>query len=227
LRCAALTGDVEEQSKTEKNINSAWLGLGMEFAGFDRNARPLQHASPALSRGGLGHSEVSLGDEDRSLDALLGEFRRDCAVQDSPDAASVNYYRRGGLDQTCPPAEAPSSAFRADDPGRRYLTHAGVRVRSKAEKIIADLLTDSGLQYLYEPIVRVNGCQFRPDFYLPGVGVFYEHFGYDSESYLRAAETKLVRYHQAGVPLIYTTFNDEPDIEDVIVDKLAEVALSR
>ena len=107
------------------------------------------------------------------------------------------------------------------------MTHAGVRVRSKAEKIIADLLTDNGLQYFYEPVLRVEGYTFRPDFYLPGLGVFYEHFGYDTETYLRAAEVKLARYHQAGVPLIYTTFNDEPDIEDVIVDKLAEVALSR
>jgi hypothetical protein len=26
---------------------------------------------------------------------------------------------------------------------------------------------------------------------------------------------------QAGIPYMYTTFNDETDIEDVIVDKLA------
>jgi hypothetical protein len=107
------------------------------------------------------------------------------------------------------------------------MTHAGVRVRSKAEKIIADFLTENGLQYFYEPVLRVHGCRFRPDFYLPKLGLFYEHFGYDTEPYLRAAEAKLTRYHQAGVPFIYTTFNDEPDMEDVIVDKLAEVALSR
>ena len=38
-------------------------------------------------------------------------------------------------------------------------------------------------------------------------------------------ELKLARCYQAGVPFMYTTFSDEPDIEEVIVDKLAEATL--
>jgi len=65
----------------------------------------------------------------------------------------------------------------------------------------------------------------RPDFYLTDYALPYEHFGLNTEPYLHAAELKITHYHQAGVPFIYTTFRDEPDIEDVIVDKLAEATL--
>ncbi len=65
----------------------------------------------------------------------------------------------------------------------------------------------------------------RPDFYLTDYALPYEHFGLNTEAYLRAAELKIARITRAGVPFMYTTFNDEPDIEDVIVDKLAEATL--
>ena len=34
------------------------------------------------------------------------------------------------------------------------MTHAGFRVRSKAEKIISDFLTQSGFKFLYEPVLK-------------------------------------------------------------------------
>jgi len=55
--------------------------------------------------------------------------------------------------------------------------------------------------------------------------LLYEHFGLNTPEYLQAAEAKIRNYHQAGIPFMYTTFNDEPDIEDVIVDKLALATL--
>ena len=105
------------------------------------------------------------------------------------------------------------------------MTRAGFRVRSKAEKIIADFLHLEKLAFLYEPLLQVGRHRMRPDFYLTEYALPYEHFGLNTESYLRAAELKLARYHRAGVPFMYTTFHDEPDIEDVIVDKLAAATL--
>ena len=109
--------------------------------------------------------------------------------------------------------------------GRRYMTQAGFRVRSKIEKIIADFLSRSQLGFLYEPCLKFSTHIVRPDFYLTEYALPYEHFGLSTPDYLRAAEIKIATYHRAGVPFIYTTFNDEPDIEDVIVDKLAEATL--
>jgi len=65
----------------------------------------------------------------------------------------------------------------------------------------------------------------RPDFYLTDYALPYEHFGLATPDYLHAAEIKIAAYYRAGVPFIYTTFNHETDIEDVILDKLAEATL--
>lgn len=101
------------------------------------------------------------------------------------------------------------------------MTRAGFRVRSKAEKIIADFLTVEGFSFLYEPLLRVGGEYLRPDFYFPNLQLPYEHFGLDTPDYLRRAEIKIARYVMAQLPFVYTTFNDETDLEDVLTDKLA------
>lgn len=83
----------------------------------------------------------------------------------------------------------------------------------------------SGLKFLYEPVLNVGGVRMRPDSYLTDYVLPYEHFGLNTPAFLRAAELKITRYHEASVPFIYTTFCGEPDIEDVIVDKLALATL--
>ena len=137
---------------------------------------------------------------------------------------------RGSLQPDCASARerqvnAPENAsdFGPDEweHGRKYITRSGIRVRSTIEKIIADFLTASDLTFTYEPKVKIGNLFVRPDFYFPEYGLLYEHFGLDTPEYLQAAEVKIRNYQQAGIPFIYTTFNDEPDIEDVIVDKLA------
>ena len=105
------------------------------------------------------------------------------------------------------------------------MTQAGFRVRSKIEKIIADFLSRSQLGFLYEPRLNLGTHILRPDFYLTDYSLPYEHFGLGTPDYIRSAEIKIAAYYRAGVPFMYTTFNDEPDIADVIVDKLAEATL--
>lgn len=78
----------------------------------------------------------------RSLEDTLRAFRQECAE---------NTEKR---------------LYQNWESGRRYMTQAGFRVRSKAEKIIADFLTKSGLRFVYEPRLRVAGVLMRPDFYL-------------------------------------------------------------
>jgi len=105
--------------------------------------------------------------------------------------------------------------------GRKYKTKMGVRVRSKIEKIIADFLFEKGIRFSYEPIVTVAGWRFRPDFFLPDYGgLIYEHFGLDDDAYQRVAQSKISLYRRSGARFTYTTFADEPDIEDVLTNKL-------
>lgn len=113
----------------------------------------------------------------------------------------------------------PSSEW---ETGRRYMTRAGFRTRSKVEKIIADFLYIEGFKFLYEPLLQIGDGWISPDFYFTELQLPYEHFGMNTPEYRLRAETKIVRYVGAGIPFVYTTFNDEPDLEDVLTEKLVE-----
>lgn len=108
----------------------------------------------------------------------------------------------------------------------RYKTKAGIRVRSKIEKIIADFFSDQCIDFEYEPRLRLGTYVVHPDFYLPEFQVYHEHFGLNRSEYLEKARLKILAYRRAGVRFFYTGVADEPDIEDIIVDKLADVPLS-
>ena len=102
----------------------------------------------------------------------------------------------------------------------KYMTKSGVRVRSKAEKIIADYFTDHRIWFIYEMPLRIGGLCLRPDFYLPDYDMVHEHFGLDEEGYRRAAEAKISQYQRHGIGFSYTTAADEADIEQVLTMKL-------
>lgn len=52
------------------------------------------------------------------------------------------------------------------------------KIRYGREQVFADLLTSQDKEFYYQPAVfHVNGIQYRPDFYTPEDGVFYEVAG--------------------------------------------------
>lgn len=85
-----------------------------------------------------------------------------------------------------------------------YYSNAGVRVRSKSELIIANLLEQYGVPYKYEkPIVLEGLGQVRPDFVCLNMHTrkefIWEHFGMmDNAAYANKNITKLNIYQQNG-----------------------------
>jgi hypothetical protein len=133
-----------------------------------------------------------------SLDELLRRFRTETQVAQPLLTANSRFSR---VFQT----HRHDAWGNSWNSGRRYMTQAGFRVRSKAEKIITDFLDKSGLRFVYEPPLRVAGVLMRPDFYLTDYTLPYEHFGFTSADYLHDAELKIATYYRAGVPFMYTT----------------------
>ena len=200
--------------ETKKHIKEGHLAFRMvpfRYAASEAVYHPPAQPQPLVVRGNA--SAVY-----PSLDELLRRFRTETQVAQPLLTANSRF---SGVFQTHP-HDAWENSWNS---GRRYMTQARFRVRSKAEKIITDFLVKSGLRFVYEPPLRVAGVLMRPDFYLTDYDLPYEHFGFTSADYLRDAERKIATYYRASAPLMYTTFNDEPDIEDVIVDKLAEATL--
>ena len=83
-------------------------------------------------------------------------------------------------------------------------TYGGIRVRSKSELIIANMLEQYGVPFKYEKPLQLRGMgEVRPDFSCLKVKsrkeVIWEHFGMmDNLTYANKNVTKLACYHQNG-----------------------------
>ena len=87
----------------------------------------------------------------------------------------------------------------------RYLTQKGEYVRSKSEKILADLFFKNEIPYTYEPAVELsNGTCVYPDFALLNVRtrktIFWEHFGLITDGeYAKKTLHKLSAYERSNI----------------------------
>ena len=109
--------------------------------------------------------------------------------------------------------------------GQIFMTKSGIRVRSKIEKIIADFLFVQRIRFVYEPIVNLGGFYLMPDFHLSDFEVFIEHFGRTDKQYRNSMEAKLRRYERFKIPVVATYPSDEPDIEEILIQKLRTVGV--
>lgn len=88
-----------------------------------------------------------------------------------------------------------------------YETNNGELVRSKSEKILADLFHQYGIVYGYEPeVILYNGQKAFPDFVLLNIRerktYYWEHFGLASDaSYSEKNLEKLAKYEKSKIVL--------------------------
>jgi len=84
----------------------------------------------------------------------------------------------------------------------KYVTLRGDKVRSKSERVIANMLFKNKIAYRYEPAFYIEEKTFYPDFLiktLDGEYIVWEHFGLmDNEEYYLHAINKIRKYRQAG-----------------------------
>lgn len=85
-----------------------------------------------------------------------------------------------------------------------FKTENGEYVRSKSEKILADMFKNKGIPYKYEPLLELNSREIvYPDFVLLNVRTrktyYWEHLGYISDGdYASKNLMKLRKYEEAG-----------------------------
>ena len=101
----------------------------------------------------------------------------------------------------------------------KYLSRAGIKLRSKSEMIIADKLTECGIAFKYEALFTSRNFTAYPDFTIrrwDGQLVLWEHFGLmNDEAYAEKALRKIRTYQSLGFSLhknFIVTF--EKDVED-------------
>lgn len=117
-----------------------------------------------------------------------------------------------------------------DDDGY-FLTKRGEKVRSKSEKIIADLLFDRDIPYRYECSLQLPDHCVYPDFTVLNPRtrreLYWEHFGMlDKEAYAEMALRKLNAYVSAGfvpgIDLIITHESAGCPLNMKLLEKIAE-----
>jgi len=83
-----------------------------------------------------------------------------------------------------------------------YKTSAGIYVRSKSERVIADKLSHHNLIFKYEAPLAIGDKTFFPDFTIlkeDGTSVIWEHNGLmENEDYAFRAFQKIRKYKDAG-----------------------------
>ncbi len=107
----------------------------------------------------------------------------------------------------------------------KYTTNRGEKVRSKSEKIIADLLYEYKISYKYEKALKLPYYNnIFPDFTimspLNNQTYFWEHNGLDTEEYLDHWKTKRQVYEHSNITtdnwLIVTTEEDIDNLRNII-----------
>lgn len=108
--------------------------------------------------------------------------------------------------------------------GLRFITARGEKVRSKSEKLIADLLFTYKLNYKYEKRLVLNGRDYYPDFTiinpLSGQPCYWEHLGLTDTEYKEkwSLKEKAYRNHSIlkDVNLIVSTEEDLNRLDEII-----------
>lgn len=81
---------------------------------------------------------------------------------------------------------------------------SGRPVRSSHEKACVEFLEEHAIRYQYEPLLLLSGRQFRPDFYLPDLGLFIEICGYVHMPFYRdRMEEKRKIYEALGLKVLF------------------------
>ncbi|MCR4740905.1 MAG: hypothetical protein K5886_11690 [Lachnospiraceae bacterium] len=107
------------------------------------------------------------------------------------------------------------------EPGK-YMTESGEYVRSKSEKILADLFNKYSIPYIYEASFETfDGKTVYPDFTLLNIRtrqtVIWEHFGLVNEGeYAVKTLQKIMRYEKSGLKTGYTFLFSMESGEDVL-----------
>ncbi len=186
----------EAADEVRKRLSGRYAGIdAATFHALARRVVAETGVAPSISR---------LAEDRRG--ARSGWFRSTLeSLLDNPDAGEplreFILYNLGEC-RTADEFESPGDYF-------RYLQRVELRtlrgelVKSMDELKIANFLAQHGVPYQYQPNYEAPTAtrqhrQYRPDFYLPGHGVYIEHFGIDQHGEPPARWTEAEREEYRG-----------------------------
>jgi DNA helicase-4 len=105
-------------------------------------------------------------------------------------------------------------------------TNSGIKVRSQYEKRFVRFLDKKSIEYQYEPLILLEGKQYRPDFYLPEYNLFVEICGYGHMPfYSDRIEHKRRIYNKHNLQAIFIHFNGRGSLENTVKRELEKCGI--
>ena len=104
----------------------------------------------------------------------------------------------------------------------RFKTKTGHYVRNKAEKMIANFLFENNLLFQHDVAISwADKDEFKAGFYMPKLDLYIEHFNFDKvKPYEKFMKWKIKQYEKNKKKLVYTTSDDEVNIEEALKIKM-------
>ena len=101
-------------------------------------------------------------------------------------------------------------------------TKTGHFVKNKAEKMIASFLFENNIIFQYGMAVSwADKDYFKVSFFVPKLDLYLEHFKFNNaDNYKKTMSAKIKQYEKSKKKLVYTTFDDESNIEEALKIKM-------
>ncbi len=97
----------------------------------------------------------------------------------------------------------------------------GRNVRSKLESRVAAWLDSRKIAYQYEPLILLEGKQYRPDFFLPQFDLFLEICGFSHMPYYSdRVELKRRLYEKHGLKAVFIKYNGRGSLAKMLEEAL-------
>jgi hypothetical protein len=100
-------------------------------------------------------------------------------------------------------------------------TDSGINVRSQYEKRCADFLFGNKIEFQYEPLILLDGRQYRPDFFLPKYNLFLEICGFGHMPFYNVRiKHKIQIYKKHHLQAVFVHYNGRGSLEKKIKEGL-------
>ena len=103
-------------------------------------------------------------------------------------------------------------------------TDSGVFVRSQYEKTAVKFLEDKKLKFVYEPLIILDGKQYRPDFFLSEHNLFIEICGFiHMPNYRDRIKFKKELYEKNNLHALFIEFDGKGSLENLLETELLKL----
>jgi len=159
------------------------------------------------------------------MEILMGHVKEAMFSFDNVMDVQKNYENREGIelfDDIKSEKGIKSRHSRILETDMQFKTKTGHMVRNKAEKMIANFIFDNNIIFQYNMAVSwADRDDFKATFFIPQFDLYLEHFKFDKiKDYQKLMKGKIRQYEKSKKKLIYTTSDDERNIEETLKIKL-------